>query len=296
MLINLSLSAKIVSSTDEGHASFIKDFNKAYIQGMVSKSVKSTASYYDQKIRLLTEFQKTIIGKENALLYFKTLFSKVDVVSFVRTETEVLDLGEGVLEDGVFTMVVKPNGTNKEYQLEGKYQDIWKKSGNQLLLTAMAWNYNHQVEIAEQLRLQNVPEVQTAYASHTPINNPVSFQLAALCRLLEKTISEHDAKIWSQFYADDCKIFTTAHSTVEGRKAIDDYLEIHVKELPVFEKLDVRNDQIDDLGGYVIEYASHVANWRNGESSGVNTGKNIRIWRREKDGSLKIFRQIGMYD
>jgi hypothetical protein len=69
-----------------------------------------------------------------------------------------------------------------------------------------------------------------------------------------------------------------------------------VQHLPVFEKLDMRNDRIEVTGRYVIECASHVANWRNGESSGVNTGKNIRIWRREPDGALRIFLAIGMYD
>ena len=45
-----------------------------------------------------------------------------------------------------------------------------------------------------------------------------------------------------------------------------------------------------------MEYASHVANRRSGDHSGVNTGKNLKIWRREADGSLKIFRSIDMYE
>jgi hypothetical protein len=39
-----------------------------------------------------------------------------------------------------------------------------------------------------------------------------------------------------------------------------------------------------------------VANWRNGESSGVGTGKNLRIWRREPNHSLKVVLSIGSYD
>jgi len=110
--------------------------------------------------------------------------------------------------------------------------------------------------------------------------------VAAFNGLMEATVSQHDAKIWSQFYSDDGILFSKGNPLNEGRKAIDEYLE----------KLDIRNDEIDYLGTYVIEYASHVANWRYGESSGVNTGKNIRIWRRGPDGSLKMFRQIGSYD
>ena len=64
----------------------------------------------------------------------------------------------------------------------------------------------------------------------------------------------------------------------------------------MFEKLDIRNDRIDEFDDVIVEYASHVANWRNGDSSGVNTGKNLRIWRRGPDHGLKIVLQIGSYD
>jgi len=110
--------------------------------------------------------------------------------------------------------------------------------------------------------------------------------VAAFNGLMEATVSQHDAKIWSQFYSDDGILFSKGNPLNEGRKAIDEYLE----------KLDIRNDRIDNLGGYVIEYASHIANWRSGEYSGIGLGKDLRIWRREKNGFLKIFRHIGMYD
>ena len=64
----------------------------------------------------------------------------------------------------------------------------------------------------------------------------------------------------------------------------------------MFEKLDIRNDRVDDLNDFVIEYASHIAIVRNGDWSGVFTGKDLAIWRRTKNGSLKIFRHIAMYD
>ena len=64
----------------------------------------------------------------------------------------------------------------------------------------------------------------------------------------------------------------------------------------MFEKLDLRTHRIDDLRDYVIEYASGVANWRVGESSGVSLGKNILVWRRESGGTLKIWRAMSMYD
>ena len=146
------------------------------------------------------------------------------------------------------------------------------------------------------LRFTELPSVQIALQGRVPVKDNISFELAALGLLLEKAVSQHDARLWSQFYTDDAMMIHSFAPLDNGKKAVDSFIESHVKTLPVFEKLDIRNDRIDVSGDYVVEYASHVANWRNGDSSGVSTGKNIRIWRREPDGSLKIFRQIGMYD
>jgi ketosteroid isomerase-like protein len=201
-----------------------------------------------------------------------------------------------IVEHGMFAMRMISKSTGKEHEVKGKYQNIWEKLENgSLSLITEGWNYDHLLEIGAQLRFEEVPVVDVALQTHVSINNNISFELAALNRLMEVTIAQHDGKIWSQFYSDNAILFSQHHSLYDGRKAIDEYIEMHVKELPVFEKLDIRNDRIDDLGEYVIEYASHIASWRGGEYSGVGLGKDVRIWRREK-GSLKIFRHIGMYD
>ena len=282
---------------DEKSISYLKKFSSDYIKSMLDKKPEMILDYYADNIRLMPEFQKTVMKKSNALLYHKAFLSRFDILEYSRAEIEILDLGPQVVELGMFTMKMKLKSTGKEHELKGKYQNIWKRLENdKLTLITEAWNYNHATDITEHLKFEEVPAVQMAYQAHVPVNNNISFELAALCRLLEATITQHDARIWSQFYSDDATIAFSYNPIYQGRKAVDEFLEKHVSHMPVFEKLDIRNDHIDNLGDYVIEYASHVANWRNGESSGVNTGKNIRIWRRGTDGSLKIFRHIGMYD
>jgi ketosteroid isomerase-like protein len=245
----------------------------------------------------MPEFQKTIIGKNNVQVYFKAFLERFDVYEFGREEKEILDLGSVITELGMFRMKIRSKSTGRNHEVTGKYIDIWEKSGDgELALITEAWNYNHQLEIEDQFRFDGIPQVDVALQAHLPINNNISFELAGLNRLMESVVSQHDAKIWSQFYAEDGMFLYSRNRIYEGKEALNKFLDAHAKGLPVFEKLDIRNDCIDDLGSYVIEYASHVANWRNGEHSGVNTGKDLRIWRREKDCSLKIFRHIGMYD
>lgn len=296
--INLSSAlAQTRMTANEKVTAHLKKFSADYIKSRQDKNPEMLKDYYADNIRLMPEFQKTVMGKSNALSYYQAFADRFTIQACAREKIEILDMGKKVIELGLFTMSVKLKSTGKEYILKGKYQDFWEigEDGKILLITE-AWNYSHDVEIADQLRFQEVPAVNISLEAHVPVNSNISFELAALNKLLETTISEHDAKLWGRFYSDDIKYIYSAHPIVEGRKAMDEFLEKHVSGLPVFEKLDIRTDRIDTLSNYVIEYASHIAIIRNGEFSGVFTGKDIRIWRRERDGSLKTFREMAMYD
>jgi ketosteroid isomerase-like protein len=291
------LFAQPAIKADATAIAHLNKFRSDYVKGMTEGKPELIHSYYANDMRFLVEFHKTIMRKENALLYLKAFLSRFNIRSYTRSEIEILDIGEMVLEFGTYEMKIESKRLNRMHDLKGNYMNIWKKSGNnQLTLITDGWNYNHQVDIGDQLGFDEVPSVDVAHMAHVPINNNISFELAALNSLKESAITEHDAKIWARFYTDDAIIFSRRHGVYKGRKAIDEYLESHIKELPVFEKLDLRTDRIDDVGQYVIEYATNLAVWRVGDYSGVGTGKDVRIWRREPGGPLKIFRQIGMYD
>jgi ketosteroid isomerase-like protein len=282
---------------DDATAAFLKKFRNDFVKSMTEGKPDIIHGYYGADIRLMTETQKTMIGQHNALLYLKAFHQRFSVTLYTREELEILDLGGRVVELGLFTEKLKIKSSAREVEIHGKYVNIWERtSEGKLHLITEAWNYNHRVDIIDQLLFPEVPTVNVAMQQHVPVKDNISFELAALNHFQEMVITAHDAKLWSQFYADDYILFRIGNPLYRGRKEIDGWLEIHVKELPVFEKLDIRNDRIDNLGEYVIEYASHIAIVRNGDWSGVSTGKDIRIWRRGKDGALKIIRGIGMYD
>ena len=265
---------------------------------MLEKKPELITNYYADSIRLMPEFQQAILGKNNTIFYYKAFLARFDVNEFARKEIEVLDLGGQVIEIGKITIRMTLKSSGQELELEGTYLDLWKKQENSdLILITEAWNYDqYYEEVPELLRFEEVPAVHMAFQPNVNINNNISFQLAAFDRLLDAAVTQHNASTWSYFYADDAMLIPNYHPIYKGRTELTDYLEMHVKELPIFEELDIRSNRIDDLGDYVIEYSSHIASWRNGLSSGVGLGKNIRIWRKEPDCSLKIFRSIAMYD
>ncbi|WP_338876457.1 nuclear transport factor 2 family protein [Spirosoma sp. SC4-14] len=276
---------------------YLKQYRADYVNSLLNAQTERLPDYWTDGIRLMTESQRTMIGAKPVLTYYNAFLNRFTVKSYTRTELEILDLGKQVAEYGQFSLTIAQKTSGKQYNLKGNYQTIWEKQDNtKLAVITEGWNYDHWLDLADLLRFPQIPVVDVALQAHLPVNSPIRFELAALNRLMEKTIAEHDAKLWMQFYSDESILFAQHHSFYKGRKEIDAYIEMHTKELPIFEKLDVRNDRIDDLGPFVIEYASHIANWRNGESSGIGLGKDLRIWRREANGSLKIFRHMGMYD
>jgi ketosteroid isomerase-like protein len=271
-------------------------FRSEYTDSWLQQKPEMLMNYYSDHVTLMTEFQKTILGKRDVLAYYKAFFRHHVIKSYTREAFEWLDLGSMVVENGQFKLTGNAKSTQLEFQLNGKYMNIWKRENEKLELIMEGWNYNHPLRSDEQLRFSEVPVYDVALQAHLPVNSAIRFELAALNKLQESTITEHDDKIWAQFYTDDAIIFSQFNDLQQGKKEIAEYLSKHASDRPIFEKLDIRNNRIDDLGMYVIEYASHVAFWRRAERSGVNMGKDIRIWRREANGSLKIFRHMGMYD
>ena len=282
--------------TNTTHLERLRKFRSDYVQSLTNKTSVSLDQYLSKNIRLMPEFHKTIVGSDHAIRYWTDLTTRFDVETCTRTETEILDLGGRIFETGISVLKLKRKSTGKIYELKGKYVDLWERTGDQLHLMTSAWNYDHAIDFHGELQFSDVPVVNVAFEPHVAIKDPVSFELAALNRLMETIISEHDAVLWKQFYSDDGSFLYSGTKPVQGRKALDEFFAEHIKGLPVFEKLNVRNDRIDDFGKYVIEYASHIAIVRGGEWSGVFTGKDLAIWRREPNGSLKIFRHIATYD
>jgi ketosteroid isomerase-like protein len=279
------------------HRSWLESYRSAYAQAVVDERVDQVVNRYSEQVRVMPPYHATVFGRGNARAYQAAFFKRFDVRKYARVEVKTFDLGTRIIEIGRFTMTLTMRGDARLHQISGSYMDIWETAaGKPSMLLTHVWNTDDYPAIANELRFTEVPGVRTAFEARVPITDSLSFELAALNKLHEVAITQADGKVWSMFFADDAVLLANHHGLVQGRAAIDEYVVAHAKELPIFEKLDIRNDAIDAAGPFVIEYASHVANWRNGDSSGVNTGKNIRLWRRQTDGSLKMICGIGTYD
>jgi ketosteroid isomerase-like protein len=280
------------------HQKILQHYRETHVTALLSGNVEPLLDVAQgETLRLMPVTQLTVIGPDNAAAYYRAFLARFTVRDYTRTSAGQFDLGARVVEIGRFTQKLTHQGTGETFDLNGKYLDAWEKlpDGTLRLVTA-AWNADTWLANAEALRFPDVPSVRTAFEPRAPINSAVSFELAALDRLHESAVQQHNAALWSRLYADDAILLANNGGLHAGRKAIDDYIAAHSPHLPVFEKLDLRTDRIEELGDYVFEYASQIAIWRRGDASGAGTGKNLRIWRRGSDHALKVVLAICSYD
>lgn len=268
------------------------------VQAMLAGKAEEAAEAFAGDVRLMPAYQATILGKANATRYLTAFFARFTVRAYERNQLEALALGPQVAEFGQFTMKLLHKADGKEYAVTGKYLELWRPiaAGGRLELHAAIWNYDRGPEDSELFRFAEIPAVRIATQTELPVDRTPRFEIAAFNALEEKAITEANAKLWAQFYADDAVMYANQDGIYRGRKEIGDYLADHVKHLPVFEHLDIRFDRIDDCGGYFVVYMSHSAHWRTGDYSGINMGKNVAIWRRDADGVLRTIRKIAAYD
>ncbi|HEX2862541.1 MAG TPA: nuclear transport factor 2 family protein [Lacunisphaera sp.] len=291
--------AALPPSPSSADLAILAQYRDRHVQGMRSGDASLlSAAAVAENVRLMPVSQPTVFGSANAAAYYQAFLARFAVDACTRTSAGQFDLGTRVVEIGRYTQKLTRKSTGEAFELTGKYLDAWEKrpDGTLQLVTA-AWNHDTWQPAAEAMRFSEVPSVRTAFEPRAPIHSEVSFELAALGLLHEAAVVQHDARLWARLYSDDAILLANNGGLHAGRQAVDAYIATHAPELPVFEKLDLRIDRIEELGDYVFEYASQVANWRRGDASGVSTGKNLRIWRREPGGhSLKIILAIGAYD
>jgi ketosteroid isomerase-like protein len=286
---DVAVNAQQRALLDRFHA----DHRQSFLRG----ELEPMAAHWAEAVRMMPEYHPTLLGQAEARAYYRAWFAHFEVTGCERTTIDAIDLGSKLIEIGRFALTVAVKGQSRTHELNGKYLEIWDETADGgLELATVTWNFDRYPAIAEEFRFTGLPGVRQAMQAHLPIRDAVTFELGALLKLHEAAVVQRDDRVWAMHYADDAVLLGNHQPVVAGRSAIDAHFARYVKDLSVFEKLDLRNDRADILGDHVIEYGSHVANWRRGDESGVNTGKAIRVWRREPHGGLRILWSISMYD
>lgn len=275
----------------------IEIINRIVSKALIDKKVQSIMSYFDKDAFSMPEYQANLIKKEKIENYYSLLTKRFNIKAYDREITEIIDLDKRVIEIGNFKATYNLIEKDTSLNLNGTYLNIWEQAKNgELKVLVESWNYRHDVKNKEIFTFLELGKSSWNDSYLKIDTTSTAFELAGLNELMTKTVSSHNPQLWTQFFTTDAK-YIYSHTPVQvGINAINHHLIDHCKYLPKFDKLLIGNNRIEILNGYVIEYASHYVDWSFGETKGISTGKDIRIWKRMPDCSLKIYRQIAMYD
>lgn len=234
----------------------------------------------------MLEYQRTLRGKEQIHEYYTLLFSDQKIHTLKSEVSETIVLGDYIIEIGVFSKEFNRSDLGKPLQHEGKFWRIWRKNNTRLQLFAYAEGYHRELR----------PEEFTVIDSGISPEKTTNLELRAYAALGEKAIKEWDPETRIELYAHDAIFYPFADSAKVGIEVLKPYLRSyhrpgvqidHIKGVP-FEFIDLQD--------YIIQFSTFEVDWRFKDMSGTNKGKGMRLWQRQEDCSLKIYRHIGLHN
>lgn len=243
------------------------------------------------------DYQPRLYGPGSIARYYRVLASRQRVSAYARRTTEIVPLDdESGLELGGFDLTYALLADGASHSLQGRYANLWRRQPDGALkLKAEVWGYFERIENPAS---HSLGERETTGRAAPPGDPEVEAELGRLNALDAEAVKSHDAAAKIARYADDAVFMPYADTPKVGINDIRTHLVRYTEQGRgvVFESVKVWNEGFEVLDGYVVEYPKFEVRWRNGADSGIVSGGGLRLWRRQADGSLKMFRQIATHD
>ncbi len=274
----------------------LEKINAQLANDFKQKNMDNILSHFDKEAVLMPEFQPTMRGTEVIKAYYQEIFTRWEIEKFDKKIIEIITFNDNFAEVGTFTLAYRAN--NQDFTLNGKYLNIWKTNqAGVLKKKAVSYGYFHQVENPATHWVKIAKEsFSPKPSSQTSKSNPLAFELNALNALMEKSIQARDGNLRADFYTDDAIFMPFADSSKVGINSIRAHL-IAYNSYPVkIDSINIYHEDFEDCNSFVIEYSRFYVKWHTADNAGVGAGKGIRIWKREKNCSLKLYREIGLHD
>ena len=258
--------------------------------------LESFLACYDKNVISMPEYQLTLDGINEIAIFYKEIFQRQKIKTFQRTASEIINLGKTIIEIGTFKK--EYTGSNKDTILtqNGKYWNIWHvQQDGSFKLKGEAFGFFHPVANPEALTvdLKEIQPDESAITSHQKI----PFELKAYNALMEKGVRNRDGILRSEIFMSDGSFMPFADSTVTGMEEIKSYLIAYSNMGEVtIDSISVYTYQYEYLEEYILEYPMFRVKWSTPQHSERTEGKGIRIWKRQEDKSLRLYREIGTHN
>jgi ketosteroid isomerase-like protein len=252
--------------------------------------------YYDDHAITMPEYQLTLRGREEIKTFYREIFYRQNIKKFQRQAHEFIHMNEVIVEIGSFNKEYTDSRTDTLVSLNGKYWMVWEnQSDGSFKLKGEAFGFFHQVKDPESLivsMLTTQPD-----ESDIPSMREVPFELKAYNALMEKGVRNRDGNLRSEFFTMDGAFYPFADTAVTGMDQVKPYLmEYSGRGAVTIDSIMCYTYDYKILSEYVLEYDMFKVRWSVPKFSGRTEGKGIRIWKRQEDGSLRLYREIGTHN
>lgn len=292
--------AIVHAQTGKNDAGLMKRFQQLTDRLTVAERKSDTKSYmafYEKDAISMPEFQPTLRGISELQVYYKNIFSRQQISLYEKKLEEAIVLDNNTTAvTGTFKKEYRATASDTIQTLEGKFCQVWRlQTDGSYKVSGEITGFFHHVAAPEQLfvsmQLQNGQ--QPLYTEEE-----IPLELRAYNALMAKYVNDGEGALRSRFFTDDGRFMPFEHATVYGKKNLKEYLVAYDTRPAAFhfDTLKVFTYEFIYFDDYVLEYPKFRVKWRMNDQSGRVEGKGIRIWKRQKDHSLRIYIELSSHN
>ncbi len=261
-----------------------------------SDDLETFLKHYDPDAVSMPEYQLTLEGRDEIRNFYREIFARQKIKSFERVPREYIHLGSLIVEIGTLKKEYSDSTNDSVQVLRGKYWYVWKrKPDTGYKISGESFGFFHPVLHPERMVVPgSKPQPDE---SHLRPRKEIPFELKAYNALMEKGVRTRDGVLRSGFFTDDGSFNPFADTTVTGMAEIKPYLIAYSSRGTVrIDSIMCYTYDFEQEGDLILEYDMFKVRWSVPDFSGRTEGKGIRIWKRQADHSLRLFREIGTHN
>lgn len=270
-----------------------KSFADAFVAGDGSKMMEN----YTDRAVIMPEHSATRHGTNAIREYYSQWLGQAKVSSYKKTIFEIQDLDGYAIEIGTFTETFTKKG-NKPYHYNGKYMVVWRTSSKDISAPYIAseiWGANTSFNDTD---LPQINDDKIAIDKETPFNKNLEKEIRERNGLIRQLVIDRKGEEHAKFFLPDAIYMTYYTPMLVGIDKIKPYFIEHEKpgEVVINSLLLDNSKLFETSSKIIIEYGFYKVDYTYKSDKGTVSGKSINVWKRDKNGTLMLYRQAVNHD
>lgn len=282
-------------SPEENLKEQVEKLNLQFAKALEKGDVPAMLKYYAADALIMPEYHTTLFNSKDIAGYYKRWLATTKDNRYQRTIYSVKVVDGYLLESGTFTHDFTQEG-KQPFHYSGKYIHVWRIGKKQsLTLVSEIWGSATWFDRAS-MPLSSEAGTPVQITPVKPVDKLLADSIIHNNAQVARLVKERNGPAFSAFYTDDAIYMPYYTPMVIGKDSIHSYYVKHEDPAVTIDDVQINMSRMLPAGDYILVNGFYNVKWRAGENSGLVTGKSINIWKREKDGKLRLYWQMTNHD